>query len=410
MFERRPLFGALVVLTLLITGWHMSFQEANSTSTGGIGNGLGGAVPSFEQQQPIPSLTASPLSSKGGGGGIGESGEDTRPLLYGQALNQSFSPVPPWPTLLVLNAVETLPIDDYSSLIDLKDFRFTINFNNCTSANERRKRESTRSDSLKGDERWTPLILVLVHSAPSNWYKRNTIRDTWGQFDPRAKLVFLLGAVNSTTLQRRIEEENRQHDDIVQGNFIDAYRNMTYKHVMALKWFTYHCPEAKYILKADDDVFVNTPVLYDSLESYAQRSGLLFCQKISRAAVKRTYRSKWFVSIREYPNKYYPNHCPGYSIIYTPDVAFQLYKEAQQQPYFWIDDVHLTGTIANRVNVTITPTGSKLLNATQKEAIIDRRLNASDQPFFFTTPDLRDGDIRKLWQAVSISAKSTRIR
>lgn len=195
------------------------------------------------------------------------------------------------------------------------------------------------------------------------------------------------------------------YDDIVQGSFLDAYRNMTYKHVMALKWFTYHCPEAKYILKADDDVFVNTPTLYDILESTTQRRGLLFCQKIRRAPVKRTHRSKWFVSIPEYSNKYYPSHCPGYSIIYTPDVALQLYLEAQQQPYFWIDDVHLTGTIAQRINATITHTGSMLLNKSQKDAIIENKLNATEQAFFFTTPDLREGEIRKLWKAVTERSK-----
>lgn len=195
------------------------------------------------------------------------------------------------------------------------------------------------------------------------------------------------------------------YDDIVQGNFLDAYRNMTYKHVMALKWFTYHCPEAKYILKADDDVFVNTPALYDVLETATQRRRLLFCQEIQKAPVKRTHRSKWYVSIPEYRNKYYPSHCPGYSIIYTPDVAFLLYREAQQQPYFWIDDVHMTGTIAQRINATITPTGSMLLNKSQKDAIIENRLNATDQLFFFTTPDLRQGEIRQLWKAVTVASK-----
>lgn len=310
-------------------------------------------------------------------------------------------------TSILVNPVEMLPKDDYTSLIDLKDFKFTINFNNCSDSG-RSKRDSVRSDSLKSDERRSPLVLVLVHSAPTNWYKRNTIRDTWGQYDPRAKLVFLLGAVNSSALQRRIEQENRLYDDIVQGNFMDAYRNMTYKHVMALKWFTYHCPKAKYILKADDDVFVNTPTLYDVLETTTQRRRLLFCQEISRSPVKRTHRSKWYVSIPEYRNKYYPSHCPGYSIIYTPDVALQLYREAQQQPYFWIDDVHMTGTIAHRINVTITPTGAMLLNTSQKDAIISNKQNGTEQLFFFTTPDLREGEIRKLWKAVTLSRSAGR--
>lgn len=410
MFERRPLFGALIVLTLVVTIWHMSLQEADSSSSssgttstvvGVQGDTQGMQGPSLLTHYS-PHLAVAPPSSsyyfyalsKGGGGGV--VGDDASATTV-DSWNQSSA------LGSLVNPVERLPKDDYTNLIDLKDFRFTINFSNCSSdSSERIKR-----DSLKSDERRSPLVLVLVHSAPTNWYKRNTIRDTWGQHDPRAKLVFLLGAVNSSILQRRIEQENRMYDDIVQGSFLDAYRNMTYKHVMALKWFTYHCPEAKYILKADDDVFVNTPALYDVLETATQRRRLLFCQEIRKAPVKRTHRSKWYVSIPEYRNKYYPSHCPGYSIIYTPDVAFLLYREAQQQPYFWIDDVHLTGTIAQRINATITPTGSMLLNKSQKDAIIENKLNATEQLFFFTTPDLRQGEIRQLWKAVTAARRSS---
>lgn len=376
MLERRPLFGALIGLTLVFTIWHMAVQESVVVSS----NGVNGPYP-----EPVAVVT-------------------TWAELAG---NQSWFSAPPGGMLLV-NPADSLPKDDYSSLIDLKDFRFTINFNNCSSSSSSRSRSKREDDadalgdSLKSDDRRSPLVLVLVHSAPTNWYKRNTIRDTWGRYDPRAKLVFLLGAVNSSVLQRRIEKENRLYDDIVQGSFLDAYRNMTYKHVMALKWFTYHCPEAKYILKADDDVFVNTPALYNVLSGLqTPRRRLLFCQEIWNAPVKRTHRSKWFVSIPEYRNKYYPNHCPGYSILYSPDVAYQLYREAMRQPYFWIDDVHITGTIAQRINVTITPTDAMLLNRTQKDAIVEGRANATDQLFFFTTPDLREGEIRKLWRAVT---------
>ncbi|XP_039437369.1 beta-1,3-galactosyltransferase 5 [Culex pipiens pallens] len=376
MLERRPLFGALIGLTLVFTIWHMAVQESVVVSS----NGVNGPYP-----EPVAVVTTWAELAAG---------------------NQSWFSAPPGGMLLV-NPADSLPKDDYSSLIDLKDFRFTINFNNCSSSSSRSrsKREDDADelgDSLKSDDRRSPLVLVLVHSAPTNWYKRNTIRDTWGRYDPRAKLVFLLGAVNSSVLQRRIEKENRLYDDIVQGSFLDAYRNMTYKHVMALKWFTYHCPEAKYILKADDDVFVNTPALYNVLSGLqTPRRRLLFCQEIWNAPVKRTHRSKWFVSIPEYRNKYYPNHCPGYSILYSPDVAYQLYREAMRQPYFWIDDVHITGTIAQRINVTITPTDTMLLNRTQKDAIVEGRANATDQLFFFTTPDLREGEIRKLWRAVT---------
>lgn len=118
----------------------------------------------------------------------------------------------------------------------------------------------------------------------------------------------------------------------VQGNFHDAYRNMTYKHVMALKYAAYHCPRARYVLKTDDDVFVNMPTvmafLSVDLSAYGARH-LLLCQPTYGSKVKRSYRSKWRVSWWEFPHSTYPTYCPGWAVLYSPDVVFSLYREAQ---------------------------------------------------------------------------------
>uniref|UniRef100_A0A182SBG6 Hexosyltransferase n=1 Tax=Anopheles maculatus TaxID=74869 RepID=A0A182SBG6_9DIPT len=301
---------------------------------------------------------------------------------------------------------DSLPNDDYTSLIDLKDFKFTINYDYCGTGTGvvRRRRSLKRADALRGTRSPAtaspPLVLVLIHSAPANLAKRNTIRATWGEPDERARLIFLMGAVSSNASQRAIERESRLHDDIVQGSFVDAYRNMTYKHVMALKWFVYHCPGAHYVLKTDDDVFINTPVLYNALGRVVPQRNLLLCQLVTKLSVKRTHRSKWFVSWREYPSRYYPPHCPGYSILYSPDVAWQLYREAQRQPFFWIDDVHITGTVAQQVNVTITPMDGLYLDSEAKSDLLENRVDGNRAVFFFTNPNLSMDEIQRLWLTV----------
>ena len=220
-----------------------------------------------------------------------------------------------------------------------------------------------------------------------------------------------MGAVESLSLQHDLDLESLNYSDLVQGNFLDAYRNMTYKHVMALKWFTYYCDEVKYMMKTDDDVFINTPAVYDLLESDAPRHKLLFCSEVRGARVKRTYRSKWHVSTKEFSAKFYPNHCPGFSIIYSQDVANILYQEAQRLPYFWIDDVHITGTVATKSNITITQPRSLYLSKLQTYEIIENgSLNTTGSNFFFTTPDLNESQIKSLWKAVSDANNSSNIR
>lgn len=59
-------------------------------------------------------------------------------------------------------------------------------------------------------------------------------------------------------VQRAVEFEAEQYGDIVQEDFLDTYRNLTYKGIAALKWIDQLCPHARWVLKTDDDIFVNT--------------------------------------------------------------------------------------------------------------------------------------------------------
>lgn len=294
------------------------------------------------------------------------------------------------------------PNNDKTNLIDLNDFDFLINQPDCsanvTNNNHNSNNHTTAAQPINAQR---PIVLILVHSAPKNVNKRNVIRQTWGQYDPRARLYFLLGAVKSTAAQAKLRQENLQYNDIIQGNFIDSYRNMTYKHIMALKWFVYNCRHVNYLLKTDDDVFVNTPLLYDFLNGRTTDDhSYLFCRKVEGSRIKRTYRSKWRVSTKEYTGWYYPPYCPGYSIIYSHDVVNQLYREAQQTPYFWIDDVHVTGTLAHNLNMTITSVGKYYMDWKQRDNVLNGNLDFT-QPkpiFLFTAPNLLEKQIRSLWQ------------
>lgn len=233
-------------------------------------------------------------------------------------------------------------LDEYwrmTNLVDRHDFRFVLNHERCERDVE-------------------VFLLIFVHSAPSHWDRRDAIRRTWGCEDNDVggtlRVIFLLGEVSDALDQADIEKESRRHGDVVQGNFLDSYKNLTYKHVMGLKWVAHFCRRAKYVLKTDDDTFVDIFVVVDFLEHRFGASpprNLMACFVNRNAYVKRSHRSKWFVPVRDYGPDYYPPYCAGWSIVMSADVVYDLYIESANFTYFWIDDVAISGILAQRIGI-----------------------------------------------------------
>lgn len=107
------------------------------------------------------------------------------------------------------------------TLFDLPNFQYLMN-------NPYICQRSTGNDS----------ILFIIHSARSHFAERYGIRSTWGSVRSykgwTLHLAFLLGdePYSDPPLTDRLTKEFEQHGDMIMGNFIDSYRNLTYKHLM----------------------------------------------------------------------------------------------------------------------------------------------------------------------------------
>ncbi|XP_063390029.1 beta-1,3-galactosyltransferase 5-like [Cydia fagiglandana] len=284
------------------------------------------------------------------------------------------------------NTTEPSPVvDDVNDqLIDLKNFSFKVNPQPCQNYDA------------------GLLLVIIISSNPSNYDNRMVIRNTWGRSVDSTKVVFLMGESENASLSQKIQNESAIFGDIVQGSFTDAYRNMTYKHVMGLKWVSHHCPTAKYILKTDDDVVVNSHALRQFLARELSpwgAKGLITCQVLEHALVQRSHRSKWRVSPAEYKPHYYPTYCAGWAILYSQDVVPRLLKTAQSTPYFWIDDVHVTGVVAQQIGVARTPLASLVLSRNRATMLTSLGADYAGK-FLFGPPDISVSKISQIWKAI----------
>jgi len=217
-------------------------------------------------------------------------------------------------------------------------------------------------------------IIAYVHTAPDHYKRRVVIRQTWGDasyYHIGIRVVFVMGrtvGANRTDgddgVQRALEFEAAQYGDIVQEDFHDTYRNLTYKGVAALRWISRYCSRARYVLKTDDDIFVNAFNLLRHLSrldrlarvtpgaaATAAPRGLLLCLVWYSMTVMR--QGKWKVSKEEWPQDSYPTYCSGSAFIMSTDVAIAMHRISYDVPFFWVDDFYITGLLPLKLGPSV---------------------------------------------------------
>ena len=99
------------------------------------------------------------------------------------------------------------------------------------------------------------LVAILVISAPEHSSQRKAIRETWGSPKDGVIFSFVVGTSTGET-KVALETEARREGDLIISRVEDHYENLGLKTISALDWILQMCPEAEYVLKVDDDMFV----------------------------------------------------------------------------------------------------------------------------------------------------------
>lgn len=164
--------------------------------------------------------------------------------------------------------------------------------------------------------------------------------------------VFLLAKTKNAltdVTQHALQDENRRFGDLLQGNFMESYRNLTYKHAMGLKWSSAACPHADFIFKMDDDIVVDLYQIVQLLEPYKNPTFDFLGYVFDQVRPIRMKANKWYVTKGEYSRNYYPKFVSGWFYVTTPASAAKIVEQASHLRYFWIDDVFLTGVVAELI-------------------------------------------------------------
>ena len=77
-----------------------------------------------------------------------------------------------------------------------------------------------------------------------------------------------------------MQKESYQNGDLLQGSFLDSYQNLVTKTREILKWYLHNCYHVQYLLKTDDDMYINVRNAYDLATSNDRQdllTGFLAC-------------------------------------------------------------------------------------------------------------------------------------
>jgi hypothetical protein len=177
-----------------------------------------------------------------------------------------------------MNGTEYHGVDLYTQYTTTRQ-RLEKNRNTFLRTSRISKRQTTDVTSFKysidiepckiRDNRFKKSLFIGVVSAPKNFKRRRDIRGTWFRHLNDKRLMdannnvnivgfgFILGQMNDAYVQTLIEDESRTHGDILQVQMMDDYYDLAVKGVAFYNWLNNNCARVDFVLKVDDDVYVN---------------------------------------------------------------------------------------------------------------------------------------------------------
>ncbi|KAF1749329.1 hypothetical protein GCK72_025796 [Caenorhabditis remanei] len=163
-----------------------------------------------------------------------------------------------------------------------------------------------------------------------------------------AVLYFIVGSEQSTD----IENEMKQHGDIIQVDTTEHYHNITYKAIFWVKEIA-NCEHGpKLFLKLDDDVHIDMIGLQFLIKRYRTIDDFIACRVISSGPVVRNDSSKWYLSKDEYKFNTLGTYCQGMVYFVSGNLLPVLNRNIETSQFLWMDDWYVTRSLVGDYKIS----------------------------------------------------------
>lgn len=194
-------------------------------------------------------------------------------------------------------------------------------------------------------------VFYIIRSHPNKTDEREFIRSTWAS-SLKNSIVFVLGNAESVTVRRKVLEEANKYQDLLVIDMLDSYKNLSIKSIGILKWVTRFCNAPRFFFQGDPDVAVFTTSIAAVLNLKDNRKPRIYGYCWQAASVFRDRSSKWRMDYSVYSSITYPRYVAGAAWIFSPSVPAKILDAlVVPRPYFHVDDVLISGILAERANI-----------------------------------------------------------
>ncbi|XP_066500817.1 N-acetyllactosaminide beta-1,3-N-acetylglucosaminyltransferase 3-like [Hoplias malabaricus] len=195
-------------------------------------------------------------------------------------------------------------------------------------------------------------LLLVIKSSPANYDRREVLRKTWAaerqQNGVWIRTLFISGTTGESyekqRLNKLLEVENREYQDILQWDFNDSFFNLTLKQILFLQWMEKWCPNAHFFLNGDDDIFANTDnmvVFLQGLGKDGAEKHLFVGHLIQWVGPIRERGSKYFVPVQVQEWDTYPPYCGGGGFLLSRFTSRTIFNMSHSILILPIDDVYM---------------------------------------------------------------------
>jgi len=206
-------------------------------------------------------------------------------------------------------------------------------------------------------------LIVIISSAPKgvSYERRKAIRETWGKMESstseRRKFLtlFMTGMTGDSKADEKLLEESRSFGDLIICDYVDHYGKILNKLLASFKWAVSVVDKYKYqyILKTDDDVFVNIPRLFRWIDDVGSKMSHVYAGVLYSGDVVRDKTHRHYVSKEELPYDYFPEFCTGPAILLSKNLLPKIVELSKKIHRIIPDDAYI-GLIMNELKVKPT--------------------------------------------------------